>query len=144
MKKYLTIAAVLGVIAFASVSFLAQADQQPGGVSGTVTAKDKTAADPAADPSDGEAAADKADADSDASPHEMSGADVKYNKDDNDCATSAETPDKAGNQPSDDQKNTAYRKCMQMKGHSAAEMKKNGVDLSNKSETKDHDAAGDE
>ena len=74
----------------------------------------------------------------------MSGADVKFQKDDMACATSAEAPDKAGNSPSDEKKNGDYRICMQKKGHSAAEMKKNGVDLSNKSDTNDHDAPSDE
>ena len=57
MKQYFIIAALLGVIAFASVSFLAQADEQQG----NVMVKEKAVAKPAApDPSDGEAAAEKA------------------------------------------------------------------------------------
>lgn len=144
MKHYLTIAFVLGVIAFASVSFLAKADQQPANAAGNAMVKEKAAPDQADDPSDGEAAADKADADANASSTDMSPADVKFTNDDSACATSSDTPDKAGNPPSDEQKNTSYRKCMQMKGHSAAEMKKNGVDLSNKPETKAQDAPSDE
>jgi hypothetical protein len=144
MKKYLTIAAVLGVIAFASVSFLARADQQP--AHNVILAK-QDASQPAMDPSDGEAAADKADASVAPATPESSDPGAKFTHDDGECADKSETPDKAGNPPTDTQKNTAYRKCMQMKGHSAAELKKNGVDLSNKSEksdTKDHDAPADE
>lgn len=143
MKKYLTIAAVLGVIAFASVSFLAQADQQP---ADNVMVKQKAAPDAeATDPSDGEAEADKAAADSDAAASpEMPAADVKFTADDSSCATEADTPDKAGNSPTDAQKNTAYRKCMQVKGHSAAEMKTHGIDLSNKTDAHDQEAPADE
>jgi hypothetical protein len=143
MKKYLTIAAVLGVIAFASVSFLAQADQQP---ANNVMAKQKAAPDAeATDPSDGEAEADKAAADSDAAAStEMPAAEVKFTADDSNCATEADASDKDGNPPTDVQKNTAYRKCMQMKGHSAAEMKKHGVDLSNTADAHDQGTPAEE
>ncbi|MEZ0224746.1 MAG: hypothetical protein ACAH83_09355, partial [Alphaproteobacteria bacterium] len=110
MKKYFTIAAVLGVIAFASVSFLAQADQQ----SGTVMAQTKTA--PAGDPSDGEAAADNA---------AMMPIDGKFDKDDQDCSTKASAPDpkKNGEQPSDAQRDKSYKKCMLGRGHTQEELK---------------------
>ncbi|TAL27101.1 MAG: hypothetical protein EPN97_18260 [Alphaproteobacteria bacterium] len=110
MKKYFTIAAVLGVIAFASVSFLAQADQQ----SGNVVAQGKTA--PAGDPSDGEAAADNA---------AMMPVDGKFDKDDQDCSAVAATPDpkKNGAQPTDAQREKSYKKCMIGKGHSQEELK---------------------
>jgi hypothetical protein len=110
MKKYFTIAAVLGAIAFASVSFLAQADQQ----SGNVIAQQKIAA--SGDPSDGEAAADNA---------AMMPIDGKFDKDDQDCSTKASTPDpkKNGEQPTDAQVEKAYKKCMLGKGHTQAELK---------------------
>src|SRR6202007_1043826 len=110
------------VIAFASVSFLAQADQQP---AKTVIAKNT--ADSASDPSDGEAAADEAASQADTSTIESANdaKQQKYTKADADCAAAAEAPDKTGASPTDDQKNTSYRRCMQMHGHSAAEMKKN-------------------
>jgi hypothetical protein len=110
MKKYFTIAAVLGVIAFASVSFLAQADQQ----SGNVIARDKMAA--AGDPSDGEAAADNA---------AMMPVDGKFDKDDQECAATAATPDpkKNGAQPTDAQREKSYKKCMLGRGHSQEELK---------------------
>lgn len=119
MKKYLTIASVLGVIAFASVSFLAQADQQPAGAHTAVAAEEKAAAPAAADPSDGEAAADNAAAAS-------TPADDKFAKDDQDCATDATTPGKDGAVPTDADKDAAYKNCMQKKGHSAAELKAQG------------------
>ncbi len=142
MKKYLTIAAVLGVIAFASVSFLAQADQQPTGAADNVAASENAApADAAdgastADPSDGEAAADQAESTQSDSKAE------KFAADDQTCATDASTPNRNGSSPSDVQKNRAYRKCMQMKGHSAAEMKAAGVDLKNPTGKNDSAKAG--
>jgi len=68
MKKYLSIAAILGIIAFASVAFLAQAGAPVARAAQKTAAAVKTpvrlaSAEPAnADPSDGEAAADAADA----------------------------------------------------------------------------------
>lgn len=110
MKKYFTIAAVLGVIAFASVSFLAQADQQ----SGNAMVKQKAA--PAPDPSDGEAAADNA---------AMMPLDSKFDTDDQACAVKADTPDpkKNGEQPTDAQRDKVYKKCMLDKGHTQAQLK---------------------
>lgn len=110
MKKYFAIAAVLGAIAFASVSFLAQADQQ----SDNVMVRKKTAA--PVDASDGEAAADNA---------AMMPVDGKFDKDDQDCAAKASTPDpnKNGAQPTDAQIENAYKKCMLGKGYTQAEVK---------------------
>jgi hypothetical protein len=133
MKNYLTIAFVLGVIAFASVSFLAQADQQSAGGAMKQKAAPADASDGsdasdssnATDPSDGEAAADKA-----ASTDDSKG--DKFAKDDQECAQSSSAPRKDGSSPTDSEMNHAYRRCMQMDGHSAAEMKAAGVDLTDK------------
>lgn len=68
MKKYLSIAAILGIIAFASVAFLAQAGAPAARAAQKTASVTKTpvrlaSAEPAnADPSDGEAAADAAEA----------------------------------------------------------------------------------
>lgn len=85
MKKYLSLAIVLGAIAFASVSFLAQAEPEA-----TAVEHAMDAAAPAAD----QAAKDAAD-----------------------CTAMAATPTTEGAQPTDAEKDAAFKKCITDKGH---------------------------
>ena len=119
MKKYFAIAALLGVFAFASVSFLAQA-QQPEGLA--IIAQN-TAID-AADPSDGEAAADIADGADDAeeAPEPQSKEDMMEAAHDY-CTTSSEEVKGAGEEPTEQEIAAEYKKCMKKNKYSDAQIK---------------------
>jgi hypothetical protein len=118
MKKYFAIAFVLGVIAFASVSFLAQAEQQAE-QQADQPAEEAAAPDPVvsgSDPSEGEAAADNATM--------MMPVDGKFDADDQECAGSSAQPDpKTGEQPDEVKQAKLYKKCMLGKGHSQVDLK---------------------
>jgi len=117
MKKYLTIAAILGIIAFASVSFLAQADAN------TPTHVKMAAASAAADPSDGEAAADNADAAESDDTATVKDADT-FEADHDTCAAgSTGLKDADGKDASAEKMAAAYTQCMHDKGHNDDELK---------------------
>ncbi|MDE1151002.1 MAG: hypothetical protein PW788_00555 [Micavibrio sp.] len=117
MKKYLTIAAILGIIAFASVSFLAQADES------APKHMKVAAATAAADPSDGEAAADNADAatSNDAAP--AKGGDTFEADHDTCAASSTALKGDDGKDASAEKIAAAYTKCMHDMGHNDDELK---------------------
>ncbi|MCE9507965.1 MAG: hypothetical protein K8R48_06605 [Alphaproteobacteria bacterium] len=96
MKKYLTLAAILGAIAFISVSYLAQAEP-----------KDATA--PAAAMAPATAPVSAADA---------------YAADLDMCKTMTSAPtDSAAAAPSEEAQKAAFKKCMNDKGHNDDEIK---------------------
>ena len=101
MKKYLTLAAVLGAIAFASVSYLAHAQGEP--------ATDKPAA---AAPMTGAAAAP------------ASAEPTLFEKDKDMCTVIASAPTTEGAVPGEDAKTAAYKQCMMGKGHTEEELAK--------------------
>jgi hypothetical protein len=124
MKQYLAIAVLLGVIAFASVSFLAQADQQQPFAGGVVAPQAGKPMDPSKAPvmvtapvtplvqektdnSEGEADSDKAEV-----------ADALYQKDEDTCMKKAPSDDDGSFKESID-----YRSCLLGKGHSQQEIK---------------------
>jgi hypothetical protein len=94
MKKYLTLAAVLGTIAFVSVSYLAHAEPEAGAVT---TAVEKAADAPAAAPVMDAAAKDKAD-----------------------CDAAAAMKKADGTEPTMEEKDAASKKCMEDKAAAAA------------------------
>lgn len=97
MKKYLTLAAVLGAIAFISVSYLAQAEEKmmaPAAVA--APAAEAPAAAPAA----------------------------SYAADNDTCGMLSSAPTTEGSAPSADAKDAAFKKCMMGKGHTEEELKK--------------------
>lgn len=102
MKKYFTIAALLGVIAFASVSFLAQADEKFDAAgtpaAAAATAATATAADSAAAPAETKTEAETV-------------ASEAATQDDEECAAAAE------NSKNPEEIEAAYKKCMADKGH---------------------------
>lgn len=107
MKKYLTFAAVLGAIAFLSVSYLAQADQHTtDAAAAPAAATTAVAADAAAAP---------------AAAPEM----TPYAKDLADCeALSAAAPAEGAAAPTAEEKAAADKKCMIGKGHTEEEIAK--------------------
>jgi hypothetical protein len=94
MKKYLTLAAFLGAIAFLSVSYLAQAEPEAGAAmtTTTTTSTTTTATAPAA---------------------ELTG----YAKDLAECNTLAAAPSTEGATPSAEEQAAAAHKCLIGKGH---------------------------
>lgn len=117
MKKYFLIAALLGVIAFGSVSYLAIAadgkDAAPAAESKAVPAARIQA--PEQDPSDGEAEADIAASEAPVDTFESDRAE---------CDIAASKPrEEGGAAPSDDDKAKAFSKCMGDKGHTEDEIK---------------------
>jgi hypothetical protein len=108
MKKYFTIAALLGAIAFASVSFLAQADEKFD-AAGNVAVKESAAV--AATPA-GAPAADAPAAEGDAGvAAEAVAAPSDAAEDDEECAVAASSKNSA------EETDAAYKKCMAEKGH---------------------------
>ena len=99
MKKYLTLATLLGAIAFLSVSYLAQADEKP-------TAPAMMHAMPEPEPMHPGAAQ---------SPFKM---------DHDMCSMLASAPTTEGAAPSAEARDTAFKKCMIGKGHTEEELKK--------------------
>ena len=95
MKKYLTLAAILGAIAFISVSYLAQADEK---AAVAPTAVMEAAPAPAA------AGSFAADSDT--------------------CTMLSSAPTTEGAAPSDEAKAASFTKCMTGKGHTEEELKK--------------------
>jgi hypothetical protein len=108
MKKYLALAAVLGAIAFISVSYLAQA--QTGGAAAPAAATAPAA--PAV------AAAPAADAAPAAAPV------ATFEQDNDTCSMISSAPTTEGAAPSAEAKDAAYKKCMIGKGHTEEELKK--------------------
>jgi hypothetical protein len=100
MKKYLTLAAVLGTIAFLSVSYIAQA-QQPAAPAATA---------PAAAPAAGSAMQAAVPAAS------------TYAKDHAECEALASAPSTEGAAASDAEKTATLKKCLVAKGHTLAEI----------------------
>jgi hypothetical protein len=109
MKKYLSLAAVLGAIAFLSVSYLAQAQQPAAGGAMAPAAAPAAPAAPAAAPTAPAAAPDAASA---------------YTKDRAECDALASAPTTEGAAPSDADKAAALKKCLVGKGHSEDEITK--------------------
>ncbi len=99
MKKYLTLAAVLGAIAFLSVSYLAQAQQPAAGAAPAAPAVMAPAA-PAAD------------------------AGGAYAKDRAECDALASASSTEGAAPSATDKAASLKKCLSGKGHSDDEITK--------------------
>ena len=101
MKKYLTLAALLGIIAFISVSYLAQATEHadaPAAAPISGAAEYTPPATPAAAPS------------------------FAMNKDM--CNTMTAAPAAEGTAPSEETKAAAFKKCMMDKGHTEEDLKK--------------------
>lgn len=116
MKKYFAICALLGVFAFASVSFLAQAQNEAG-----VSAEPAQAV--AADPSDGEADAD-IDADPTARTAPKPAKQEQFGTDDDACKDETkemEGPNGSDPKPADVER--AYKKCMGKKGYMEGELR---------------------
>jgi hypothetical protein len=105
MKKYLTLAAILGATAFLSVSYVAQAQQPPGAA-------------PAAAPAPAAAAPDAGGA------MQAAPAAVGYAKDRAECDALASAPTTEGAAPSDADKAASLKKCLVGKGHSEDEITK--------------------
>lgn len=131
MKKYFLIAALLGVIAFGSVSYLALAadgkDAAPAAAESNVAPSKSV---PVADPSDGEAEADHAAIEAPADTFEADRAE---------CDIAAAKPrEEGGAAPSDADKTKAFTKCMGDKGHTEDEIKAKAGDV------KDHGEAVEE
>jgi len=104
MKKYLTLAAVMGAIAFLSVSTFAQAQA------------------PAAAPAGGAAMAPAAAPAAGSAMPAASPAAVTYAKDRAECDTLASAPSTEGAAPSAADKEASIKKCLGAKGHSADEI----------------------
>lgn len=139
MKNYLFIAALLGLIAVGSVSFLAQADM-PAPKEKTVQ-KTLAAAD-AADPSDGEADADNADA-ADAAANKMAAPVDKFADDNTNCKdNAAETKSTDGSPAPAPKIAEAYAACMHARGHSDAEIKSHANDDAKDDENSSSDMMG--
>ncbi|MBI3441163.1 MAG: hypothetical protein HY052_05085 [Proteobacteria bacterium] len=102
MKKYLTLAATLGAIAFISVSYLAQATEQAAApAAGTAMI---AAPAPAAAPAASAATSFKVDSDT--------------------CNMLSSAPTTEGSAPTADAQAAAFKKCMMGKGHTEEELKK--------------------
>jgi hypothetical protein len=116
MKNYFVIAALLGVIAFGSVSYLAQAEDKSADKVMPAAAANSVPAPAVADPSDGEAEADEAAA-----------ADVPadtFETDRAECDIKAAKPrEEGGAAPSEEEKASSFKKCMGDKGHTEDEIK---------------------
>ena len=127
MKKYFLIAALLGVISFGSVSYLALAAD----AKDAAPAAEKSVPAPAVlDPSDGEAEADSAAIEAPADTFEADRAE---------CDIAAAKPrEEGGAAPSDADKAKAFTKCMGDKGHTEDEIKAKAGDV------KDHGEAVEE
>ncbi len=128
MKKYFLIAALLGVIAFGSVSYMALAadskDAAPPAAESNVAPSKSV---PSVDPSEGEAEADHA-----------AVADT-FEADRAECDIAAAKPrEEGGAAPSDADKTKAFTKCMGDKGHTEDEIKAKAGDV------KDHGEAVEE
>ena len=100
MKKYLSLAAVLGAVAFLSVSYLAQAQTPAAGATTTTTTTAAPA--PAAAPD----------------------AVVTYAKDRAECDVLASAATTEGAMPTDADKAASVKKCLAGKGHSLDEVTK--------------------
>ena len=111
MKKYLTLAAILGAIAFLSVSYLAQADEK---TEMAPAAAEKPADAPAA-PADAMAAP--------AAPVAPAAEPTAYEKDADMCDILASSPTTEGTPPTAEAKDTAFKTCITGKGHTDDEMK---------------------
>ncbi len=139
MKNYLFIAALLGLIAVGSVSFLAQADMpapKAKEVSKTIAAAD------AADPSDGEADADNADA-ADAAAHSPAPPVDKFSEDRTNCKdNAAETKAVSGAPASADKIAEAYIACMHARGYSDATLKSHAADDAKEDDNASSDMMG--
>jgi len=109
MKKYLTLAAVLGALAFLSASYIAKAADAPS------AEKVAPAAATPATPAAPAAAADKAVAPAAAG---------SYAKDRAECDALASAATTEGAAPSDADKAAALKKCLEGKGHSDDEIAK--------------------
>ena len=107
MKKYLTLAAVVGAIAFLSVSYLAQAEPEAGAVPAPAVA-----APAPADAAPAVAVPPPADA--------MS----VYMKDRAECDTLASAATTEGAAPTDEEKAAALKKCLIGKNHTEEEVTK--------------------
>ena len=114
MKKYLTIAAVLGAIAFLSVSYLAKAD---------TAAVPAAAVDATAAPAPGAPIVVPP-----APPAAPGDTVVAFVKDHDMCNLMATAPTTEGAQPTADARDAAYKKCMLGKSHTEAELKKEADD----------------
>jgi hypothetical protein len=124
MKNYFLTAALLGIIAFGSVSYLALA-ADPSPAEKSVPASRIEA--PDADPSDGEAEADAALVEAPADTFESDRAE---------CDIAAAKPrEEGGAAPSDADKEKTFKKCMGDKGHTEDEIKAKTGDV------KDHGEA---
>jgi len=108
MKKYLSLAAVLGAIALLSVSTVAQA-QQPAAASATTPAGAPV---PVAAPATGSAM------------QAAAPASVTYTKDRSECDALASAPSTEGAAPSAADKEASIKKCLAGKGHAADEITK--------------------
>ena len=109
MKKYLSLAAVLGAIAFLGASYIAQA-QQPAAAPTAPAVESAMPAAPAAAGTAMQAAAPAAA--------------TTYAKDRIECDALASAPSTEGAAPSDADKAAAINKCLVSKGHSADEIAK--------------------
>jgi hypothetical protein len=116
MKKYLTLAAILGAIAIISVSYLAQADQK---------AADAGAA-PAAAMAPAAATAPVADT---------------YAMDSDMCNTMASAPTDSAAAPAADAKDAAFTKCMTGKGYTKEVLAQKAADAKAKTDVAAKDAA---
>jgi len=134
MKKYFLIAALLGVIAFGSVSYLAIAadgkDAAPSAAESNAAPSKSVPAAAVEDPSEGEAEADHAAIEAPADTFESDRAE---------CDIAAARPrEEGGAAPSDADKAKAFTKCMGDKGHTEDEIKAKAGDV------KDHGEAVEE
>ena len=98
MKKYLSLAAVLGAIAFLGASYIAQAEQPAAPVAAAPSVVSAAPAAPAAA--------------------------TTYAKDRAECDALASAPSTEGAAPSDAGKTAALIKCLTAKGHNADEITK--------------------
>lgn len=116
MKKYFAICALLGVFAFASVSFLAQAQNEAG------VAAERAAA-PTVDPSDGEAEADMA-AEPTSKNAPSPAKQEQFELDHEECSDSSkEIEGKNGAEPKASDVERAYKKCMGAKRYMEGELR---------------------
>ena len=106
MKKYLTLAAILGALAFISISYLAQAN-------------DKMDAAPAAAMHVADAAPSAPSA-----PPAPPAPPTPFAIDSDMCTMLSSAPTTEGSVPTTEAKDTAFKKCMIGKGHTEEELKK--------------------
>lgn len=117
MKKYLTLAVVLGAVAIGSASYLAYAEPQTGAVKTAIEKAVETKAEAVAAPVTTDVVIAPAATDAAAMPVDM------FAKDSEACAAVPVVADKEGKMPSDADKAAALDKCMMDKGHTAEELK---------------------